>query len=300
MRHGIHHPVKGPYETHPLTIRALRSERPMLANWLARLNEFGIWRRTVPFHGFRFSPPTLDRWVALQAHRFGLMGKEEFLFFDKLIERDWRVADVGANQGLYTLYFSRQSPEGRIYAFEPDPRLFAALKENIQQNRAENVVLSNAAAADRIAKLTLRAGRFNRGDNRIVPSHTASPGTVEVDAMPLDDAIPERRLDLLKIDVQGFEVQVLRGAQRLLQANPDLVILLEFWPHGLRIADSAPEELLQILAKAGFSIYRQTSIEATEPFIYRANEWSRASQFCNLVATRQTNFWQKLAAKRVA
>ena len=90
---------------------------------------------SVSFRGFRFSPPTLDRWVALQAHRFGLMGKAEFLFFDSLIERNWHVADVGANQGLYTLYFSRQSPEGRVYAFEPDPRLFSALKENVQRNR---------------------------------------------------------------------------------------------------------------------------------------------------------------------
>ena len=262
----------------------------MLADWLARLNELGVWRRSVPFHGFRFLPPTLDRWVALQAHRFGLMGKEEFLFFDKLIRRDWHIADIGANQGLYTLYFSRQSPEGRVYAFEPDPRLFAALKANVQRNGAQNVRLFNAAAADRTTKLTLQAGRFNRGDNRIVPSHLAAPGTVDVDAMPLDDAIPERRLNLLKIDVQGFEIQVIRGAKRLIEANPDLVILLEFWPHGLKIAGSRPEELLEILSQTGFSIYRDASAETTEPFVYRPNEWRRPGQFCNLVATRKPLF----------
>ena len=272
----------------------------MLADWLARLNELGIWRRSVPFRGFRFSPPTLDRWVALQAHRFGFMGKEEFLFFASLIHSDWHIADIGANQGIYTLYFSRQSPKGRVYAFEPDPGLFAALKANIQRNGAQNVRLFNAAAADRTTKLTLRAGRFNRGDNRIVPSHLAAPGTVDVDAMPLNDAIPERRLDLLKIDVQGFEVQVIRGADRLIEANPDLVILLEFWPHGLKIAGSGPQELLEILSRSGFSVYRDANIETPEPFVYRANDWSRASQFCNLVATRRTNFWQNLRAKRVA
>lgn len=259
-------------------------------NWLAQLNESEIWRRPVSFRGFRFSPPTLDRWVALQAHRLGLMGKAEFLFFDRLIERNWQIADIGANQGLYTLYFSRQSPDGRVYAFEPDPRLFAALEDNLQRNGARNVKLFNAAVASETATLTLRAGRFNRGDNRIVPNDMASPETVGVDAMPLDQAIAGGRLDLLKVDVQGFEVQVLRGAERQIQANPNLVIFLEFWPHGLKTAGSAPQDLLDILLKAGFSVFRYVSPERIEPFVYQADEWGRASRFCNLVAARRPIF----------
>jgi FkbM family methyltransferase len=262
----------------------------MRPNWLTRLNELGIWKRPVTFQGLRFSPPTLDRWVALQAHRLGLMGKAEYLFFDRLIEQNWHIADVGANQGLFTLYFSRRSPRGQVYAFEPDPALFSALKENIQRNGGANVHLFNAAVASETARLTLRAGRFNRGDNRIVPNDQSRPGTVEVDALPLDRAVTNQRLDLLKVDVQGFEVQVLRGAQRLIRENPDLIIFLEFWPHGLRIAGSAPEELLDILLRAGFSVFRQVKNEAIEPFVYRVQEWGRASQFCNLVAARRRIF----------
>jgi FkbM family methyltransferase len=259
----------------------------MLGNWLAQLNESKIWRRSVSFRGFRFSPPTLDRWVALQAHRAGLMGKAEFLFFDRLIGRNWQIADIGANQGLYTLYFSRQSPDGRVYAFEPDPRLFAALRNNVQRNGAENVDLFNAAVASQTATLTLRVGRFNRGDNRIVRNEVAGLETVGVEALPLDQAIAGGRLDLLKVDVQGFEVQVLRGAEHLIRANPDLVIFLEFWPYGLKACDSAPEDLLEILLNAGFSVFRFVNPETIEPFVYRADEWDRASQFCNLVAAKR-------------
>ena len=262
----------------------------MMVNWLARLNESQIWRRTVPFRGLELSPPTLDRWVALQAHRLGLMGKSELLLFDSLIGQDWHIADVGANQGIYSLYFSRQSPDGRVYAFEPDPTLFAALQENVQRNGTANILLFNAAIADRTEKLRLQAGRFNRGDNRIVSGELPGRGTVEVDAMPLDDAVNENRLDFLKIDVQGFELHVLRGAGRLMQANRNLVIFLEFWPQGLRAAGSEPEELLHTLSHAGFSIFRHVSIEKGEPFVYRANEWSQAAKFCNLVATRRQIF----------
>ena len=236
-----------------------------------------------------FSPPTLDRWVALQAHRFGIMGKAEFLFFERSIRRTWHIADVGANQGLYTVYFSRQAAEGRVYAFEPDPKLSAKLTENIQRNSVVNVSLFNAAAAARKGKLPLQAGRFNRGDNRIVSNKATSSRTVEVDAIPLDHAVSGLHLDLLKIDVQGFEVEVLRGAERLMQANPDLLICLEFWPHGLRLAGQGPEELLDILLKAGFSLFRLLHSASCEPFVYRAEEWNRASQFCNLIATRGRN-----------
>ncbi len=257
----------------------------MLGTLLTRINESPFWRQSVSVRGMRLSPPTLDRWVALQAHRFGLMGAAEFEFFDKSIRRNSHIADVGANQGLYTIYFSKGAPAGRIYAFEPDPGLFAALKENVRRNGAGNVSLFNVAVASQPAKLQLRSGRFNRGDNRIVQGEMACPGTVDVDAKPLDHAISGPHLDLLKVDVQGFEVEVLRGAERLIEANPDLLIFLEFWPHGLRIVGSSPEELLDILLKAGFSLFRYSD-SSRKPFSYQAKEWRRPSQFCNLVATR--------------
>jgi FkbM family methyltransferase len=261
----------------------------MLGQWLGHLNESRLWRQPVSFRGMTFSPPTLDRWVALQAYRFGLMGKAELLFFERSIRRTWHIADVGANQGIYTIYFSRQATEGRVYAFEPDPKLFAKLDENLRRNGVMNVSLFNAAVASRPAKLALQSGRFNRGDNRIVSERTAPLETVNVDALPLDHAVSRLHLDLLKVDVQGFEVEVLRGAERIIQANPDLLIRLEFWPHGLRLAGQGPEELLDILHQAGFSLFRLLHSASCEPFVYRAHDWVRPSQFCNLVATRGQN-----------
>ena len=258
----------------------------MLSVWLARFNEGRIWQRPVSFRGMNFVPPSLDRWVALQAHRFRVMGSSEFKFFENFVQPQSRIADVGANQGLYTLTLAHQASQGRVYAFEPDPQLFAALSKNIQQNRVENVQLFNVAAASKASKLLLRPGQFNRGDNRIVQAGPDRSSGVEVDAMLLDDAIPDRRLDLLKIDVQGFEVEVLRGAEQLLSANPGLLLLLEFWPHGLRLAGSRPEELLDLLGQAGFYLFQQRKDASYEPFIYQAANWSRPDRFGNLAAAR--------------
>ena len=258
----------------------------MFRKWLAQVNESPVWRRSVSFRGMRFMPPTLDRWAALQAHRFGLMGEAELHFFERVIRRNWNVADVGANQGFYTLYLSKQVIDGRVYAFEPDPTLFAALQENSRRNGAKNVTLFNAAVASQSAKLRLRSDGLNRGDNRIVPGQFSASGTIEVEATPLDLAIPDLKLDLLKVDVQGFELEVLRGAERLLQANAGLVILIEFWPYGLRMAGSTPEELLDLMRNAGFSLFRLSHAGTWKPFNYREEDWKRPSRFCNLIAAR--------------
>jgi FkbM family methyltransferase len=257
----------------------------MVRNFLDRINHSPIWKRSVKVGEAKFLPPSFDRWLALQAYRFGLMGRDEIQFLSRLVRPDSCIADVGANQGIYTLFFSNLVPSGRIYAFEPDPALFASLKENVQENAAKNVVLFNAAAASQPGKLLLRPGLFNRGDNQIVQRERGEPGTIQVDAIPLDQAIPSLKLDLLKIDVQGFEVEVLKGAQELFRTNPDLAILIEFWPHGLRQAGSRPEELLDLLQSAGFSLSRNEE-KSNQPFAYRPKDWQRPGQFCNLVATK--------------
>jgi FkbM family methyltransferase len=225
--------------------------------------------------------------VALQAHRLGLMGTDEIELLQRFVQTDSRIADVGANQGIYTLFLARQASLGHVYAFEPDPTLFASLEANVRRNHVENVTLFNAAAASEPNRLTLQPGRLNRGDNRIISDVSAGAGTIEVEAIALDQVIPASDLDLLKIDVQGFELNVLRGATQLLQQNHAVVIVLEFWPFGLRKAGSTPEELLDFLHKAGFSIFRYSNPAKRELFTYRSADWNQASQFCNLVATRR-------------
>lgn len=258
----------------------------MLRTFLGRINRSIIWKKSINVWGASFLPPTLDRWLALQAHRLGLMGTNESQFLRRSVRANWHIADVGANQGLYTLLFSRLAFRGQVYALEPDPSLFASLEGNVRRNRAQNITLFNAAAASEARNLLLRPGQLNRGDNRIIASKSGDDGTIEIKAISLDQIIPESRLDLLKIDVQGFEVEVLRGATQILQANPALLILLEFWPHGLRLANSDPSELIDVLNTAGFSLFRPGKGGLVEPFVYQSAAWERPDQFCDLVATR--------------
>jgi FkbM family methyltransferase len=259
--------------------------RPKL--FISRLNQSSFWRQKVRVWDSVYIAPTLDRLIALHAHRFGWMGRSEKNFLNSVVHRSSIVADVGANQGLYTLWLARVATEGRIYAFEPDPELFRCLENNVLQNRLPNVSTIQAAAGDRSGALVFTANQLNRGDNRISRKALEDPGAKLVQAVTLDEIISSQRLDLLKIDVQGFELEVLSGAQKTLTSNPNLTILFEFWPYGLRQAGHQPVELWNLLREAGFTIAALTRDPrqlAAAP--QEALRWERKTQYCNLVARR--------------
>jgi FkbM family methyltransferase len=258
----------------------------MLRTFFGGINRSPIWKRSVKVWGSSFVPPTLDRWLVLQAHRLKLMGNDEMLFLRAAVQGDSRIADVGANQGLYTLLLASLVPEGQIYAFEPDHLLCCSLQQNLQRNNIQNVSLFNAAVASKPGTLRLMEGQLNRGDNRIVSSGNQNAGITVVPAVALDGEIPDLRLDLLKIDVQGFELEVLQGAEKLIQTNPNLLLLLEFWPHGLHAAGCKPEELLDFLTSRGFAVYQLGRKLDCLSFEFRPEDWTKPSRFCDLVATR--------------
>src|SRR5262249_44044336 len=79
---------------------------------------------------------------------------------------------------------------------------------------------------------------------------------IEVDLARLDDALPERRVDFIKMDVQGHELPAFRGMERVLADNPGVEVYFEFWPHGLAAAGSPPDALLEHLRARGFRLFR--------------------------------------------
>jgi predicted O-methyltransferase YrrM len=102
--------------------------------FLPRLNQSSCWRKKIRVWDSVYTAPTLDRLISLQAHRFGWMGRAEKTFLSSAVHRGSIVADVGANQGLYTLWLACAATNGHVYAFEPDPDLFQCLENNVRTN----------------------------------------------------------------------------------------------------------------------------------------------------------------------
>ena len=103
-------------------------------------------------------------------------------------------------------------------------------------------------------------------DHRAYPIEGETRRTVSIRSTRLDDYFkPGERVDLIKMDFQGFELHALRGANRVLVDNPDIMLLLEFWPYGLKQAGANWISLIAALEQKGM-IIRQVSPSGLVPF----------------------------------
>jgi len=258
---------------------------------IATFNRLPLWRHRLRVWNFTVVAPTFDRWLYLWMHRLGRMGRQEASFFSSVIRPGMHVADVGANIGLYSLLLARATgPGGRIYAFEPDALIAGALRYNLAANDVTQAEVFEEGVGSGTGTAVLQRNAMNSGDNRLgATTGTAlhsDQATVRVRA--LQDSLHGRRVDLIKIDVQGWEGEVLRGITGLFDANPGLQLYFEFWPHGLRRAGTDVEQLDALLRKLHLHVTLVDAPNQAVPVDLFALERSLSGKaFTNLLARRQ-------------
>ncbi len=224
----------------------------MSSHVLSAANSWSLWWRKIPVAGHSMRATSLDRLLYLMLHAAGLMGRAERVFFGSIVQPGMTVVDVGANLGIYTLLFARLvGPKGTVIAFEPEPRLFRALRENCAG--LSNVRLINAAVGAAAGRGMLMRGSLNSGNNSLL-GIDASKGQPNagclVNVVALDQVV-NNDIDFIKVDVQGNEWDVFLGMRRLLGRVP---LFFEFWPSGLHRAGTDPAFLVDSLLKAGYRL----------------------------------------------
>ena len=165
------------------------------------------------------------------------------------------AVDVGANIGIYTQLLSRWvGPTGLVHSFEPSPENFGRLKSATR--KLANVRLSHAAVGESSRRTTLYVSDKLNVDHRAYLPEGDSRHTVPIEMMALDDYFePGQRVDLIKMDIQGYELHALRGASRVLADNPSVNLLLEFWPYGLKQAGANWIDLIATLKSKNMAVH---------------------------------------------
>jgi FkbM family methyltransferase len=168
-----------------------------------------------------------------------------------------RCYDVGANIGVYTLWAAGLvGPTGQVHAFEPVPDTMAVLTAMVRRNGLSQVRLESCAVGAAVGEIGMRVYRDASGLSHPV----ADGGTADhIVAITTLDTYTERRRapDLIKIDVEGFEIDVLRGAVNLLTDRTP-ALLLEMLPGHLTRQGRSQAELITWLAELGYMIFNLT------------------------------------------
>ncbi len=175
----------------------------------------------------------------------------------EFIKPGMSVVDLGAHIGYMTLIMADLVGEnGKVYAFEPNPKNFELLKLNSSLNNYKNIILINKAVSNKTGQDVLKMDYLNSGAHSLnslnVPNFKGDE--VCIDTVSLDDYFNGKNIDFIKMDVQGWEGQVLRGAKSVLKRR-GILILMEFWPQAIQNTSINPAEVLRDLVnKYNFDI----------------------------------------------
>jgi FkbM family methyltransferase len=185
--------------------------------------------------------------------------REEQQLLKRILSAGSVVVDAGANIGIYSQFLSRcVGPTGVVHSFEPSPENFKRLQSAMR--KLANVRLCQAAVGESSGRSKLYLSDKLNVDHRTYTSEGDSRRAVPIDIIALDDYFkPGQRVDLIKMDIQGYELHALRGANRVLADNPNAKLLLEFWPYGLKQAGTNWIELVDTLERKNMAVYQMTT-----------------------------------------
>lgn len=198
------------------------------------------------------------------------------------------VVDVGANVGFFTRHFAAWTGrDGRVLAIEPEHRNFERLQAMIHARRLDGVVEPvHAAAVERAGAVTLAIDPYHPAGHTLSPD--GASGGVPTRAVTIDDLVQPhapRRVSLIKIDVQGAELRVLRGAARTIETSKP-ALLVELDDAALRAQGASVDAVVALLASHGYQGQVVTA-KGLSPIVpgHELVTWSLDGAYCDALFT---------------
>jgi FkbM family methyltransferase len=201
----------------------------------------------------------------IEQYRTEMYGEEEIAlkYFLSLIKHDSIVYDIGASIGLFAITSAILCEKGKLFAFEPDKETCQRLEENIKFNNLKNIKINELALSDNKTESLL----YTNGTNGYAPTlvfqknrKDAPKNTIIIKTDTLDNLLKNNSYpvpDIIKIDIEGAEILLVKGAQKLfsgeLNKRPEH-IFIEIHPEFLIDFDSSENEVIDIIQSHGYKI----------------------------------------------
>ena len=221
----------------------------------------------------------LVRWIRSQ----GVWEADVMKLLGRTLRPGGVFVDVGAHVGFHSVLAGQLvGPAGKVFAVEPAPWAVDLLRANVRRHGLDVTVLP-FAASDEAGTVRLALDEAHRSGAHLSEAEDA----VEVQAAPLDELLPDVAVDVLKVDVEGAEPLVLRGARSLLRRSPHLLAVVEFRDQR-HLSGESPAEVLALYESLGFELCLLRRNGDLAPAAADAVlEQSRREPSCNLVLRRR-------------
>lgn len=162
------------------------------------------------------------------------------------------VLDIGANIGFYSIILADIVGEkGKIHCFEPDATNFGHLKNAVASHK--NIVINNKAVGPKTEKIKIYTSKALNVDHRTYKPEEYDE-EMEIDAVSIDDYLKGAKIDFIKMDIQGFEMEAMKGMKETFKNNPTVKMISEFWPYGLKKAGSSLRAYFSLLKDLNFKV----------------------------------------------
>ena len=219
-------------------------------------------------------------------HRWGL---ELLELFERYVRPGDTVLDVGAQIGFYSVHLGGMvTASGRVYSFEPDPCPLEYLRASLTASRMDWVRAEPFALSAREGKIDFNVSPVFGWSTAVPNSHLTALQRISVPTFPLDALVENGKvlgkIRLAKIDVEGFELEVLRGMCRVLQkARP--ILIMEVNRLMLGFQNTTPLEVFEFLKSFGYEVYK----------IQVNKRWGRTRPFVTLPLWNPEDFSKRPA-----
>ncbi|HYF70803.1 MAG TPA: FkbM family methyltransferase [Ohtaekwangia sp.] len=184
------------------------------------------------------------------------------------VKKDSIIVDVGANMGRFTLDFAFAARDGQIISYEPDPRSFEKLMCNIALNDFQHIKTFKKALGNALCVRELfKVNHHNAGMNRFVSGKIADGiDSIETKVSVLDEEVKilgVTHIDIIKIDVEGFEHKVLQGAEESIKKYRP-ILFLELVDENLKDHGDTPGDVIKWLRERKYSIFRASNMKVVD------------------------------------
>jgi len=222
---------------------------------LARIHNRGTYYTKVTVNGNLMYIDFRDNGISkeLYIHR----KREHFSteFIKKFISEDEIIIDIGANIGYYALIESRLANKGKVYAVEPIPSNVYLLKRNIELNNCKNISVFQFAIGDIDGKAKIYVYDKCNWCSLTKNLNANIINEIEIITMTLDRFVESyvcQYPTFVRMDVEGYEYQIIKGASNILEKNKPLKLCIELHPHLMPRENM--EELINILEQSDFKV----------------------------------------------